>query len=604
MLENTFRRMVFRDGSQWRDPLLCVIGIILLLIPSVTKSQAQLPLADHLLDSLENQDVFDSEDILLVDSIIAIYSLEQLQCKVIEAQNLKGRIFQRTTAYDQAVSTLRNIIYHFPAECDSLLLLEAYKELSATYMTIENYSSVDSIYSEVKSEFGSRYVKSTPYHGLLLNKGNAFYNSGELKQAEYTYRELLNARRQHLDSAYLQELLNNLGAVYGEQGLLDSAQTYFLKALQLARKRNQVSKTIKLLTNLGIIESYRNRPEHAVNMFDSALSLADAQNDLKAQSAVVEEFAVFYSRQGQYENAFRYMDRHADLKDSILNAEKIRAVAEAEQKYEMERRKRQIQELKVRNLNSELQKNYFIMGGIVLLLLSAGLWWRMEHSRKAKREIEKEKDRSDRLLLNILPEEIAEELKATGKYNARRHSHVSIMFADFKDFTQTSEQMNAEELVDEIDYCFRAFDELCASHQLEKIKTIGDCYMVAAGLPVEQDEDTKHIVEAALKMQEFLHERKMTREQRGQIGFDMRIGIHTGPVVAGVVGSDKFSYDIWGDTVNTASRMESSGEVGKVNISRETYQLIKDEPEFRFEQRGKVYAKHKGEVEMYFVSKR
>lgn len=228
--------------------------------------------------------------------------------------------------------------------------------------------------------------------------------------------------------------------------------------------------------------------------------------------------------------------------------------------------------------------------------------WRYTH--RAKQEVEEEKDRSNNLLLNILPADIAEELKIHGKAEARDFDMVSIIFTDFKGFTAASTKLSAGELVEEINTCFKTFDHIMEKYQIEKIKTIGDAYMAAGGLPVPDKDSVKNSVLAALEMQEFIGLRKSELEKAGKPGFEMRVGIHTGAVVAGIVGVKKYQYDIWGDTVNTASRMESNGAIRKVNISQATYGLLKNDPEFVFESRGKIEAKGKGAMEMYFVSKR
>ena len=227
----------------------------------------------------------------------------------------------------------------------------------------------------------------------------------------------------------------------------------------------------------------------------------------------------------------------------------------------------------------------------------------MRYIRKAKRAVEKEKDRSDGLLLNILPAEIAQELKEKGKAAPRKFENVSILFTDFKGFTEIAEKLSAEELVGEINTCFESFDSICKNYGIEKIKTIGDSYMAAGGLPVPSEDSVKNTVLAGLEMMECMIRSKKKKEAESRTSFEMRIGIHTGSVIAGIVGYTKFQYDVWGDTVNTASRIENTGETGKVNISHATYELIKDDPQFRFFPRGKVNAKGKGEMEMWFVEK-
>jgi class 3 adenylate cyclase len=219
---------------------------------------------------------------------------------------------------------------------------------------------------------------------------------------------------------------------------------------------------------------------------------------------------------------------------------------------------------------------------------------------RQRNKISKARKRSDELLLNILPEEVAEELKAKGSADAKQFDEVTVMFTDFKGFTQISEKLSPTELVNEIHTCFKAFDGIITKHKIEKIKTIGDSYMCAGGLPVANTTNATDVVNAALEIQQFMKQHLQRRKMENKEPFEIRIGIHTGPVVAGIVGVKKFAYDIWGDTVNIASRMESSGEAGKVNISGSTYRLVKDT--FTCIHRGKIQAKNKGEIDMYFVS--
>jgi class 3 adenylate cyclase len=209
---------------------------------------------------------------------------------------------------------------------------------------------------------------------------------------------------------------------------------------------------------------------------------------------------------------------------------------------------------------------------------------------------------SEALLLNILPQQIAEELKTNGSAEAKHFEEVTVMFTDFKNFTQITEKLSPAELVAEIDTLFKAFDKIINSYSIEKIKTIGDAYMCAGGLPVPTMTHAQDVVQAALDIQHYMQQDFLERQKKGLEPFEIRIGIHTGPVVAGIVGDMKFAYDIWGDTVNIASRMESSGEAGKINISGSTYALVKDK--FFCTYRGKIEAKNKGEIDMYFVERR
>lgn len=217
------------------------------------------------------------------------------------------------------------------------------------------------------------------------------------------------------------------------------------------------------------------------------------------------------------------------------------------------------------------------------------------------RELNEEKEKSERLLLNILPGEIADELKRHGKVQPRRYDNVTMIFLDIVEFTKIAENMPPESLIRELDYYFQTIDTIFSKHGVEKIKTIGDAYLAVSGLPVPDEQHACHALEAAVEILDFINAEKEKRAKAGRTAFDVRIGIHSGSVIAGVVGNTKFAFDIWGDDVNTAARLESQGEKGRINVSESTWLLAKDH--FRFERRGKVNAKYKGEIEMYFLEK-
>ena len=224
---------------------------------------------------------------------------------------------------------------------------------------------------------------------------------------------------------------------------------------------------------------------------------------------------------------------------------------------------------------------------------------RTREIEKQKEIIEAAKAQSDSLLLNILPDEIAEELKKFGKSYARKHSQVSVLFSDIKGFSSIAETLTPVKLVMQLDEVFGAFDNIIAKYGMEKIKTIGDAYMCACGLPLSDEENAVKAVRAGMDMQRFINEFGLGNKIQNLPVFEVRIGVYTGPLVAGVVGLRKFAYDIWGDTVNLASRMEQHSEAGKVNISGETYRLIKEQ--FRCTYRGRIETKNKSQVDMYFV---
>ena len=198
-----------------------------------------------------------------------------------------------------------------------------------------------------------------------------------------------------------------------------------------------------------------------------------------------------------------------------------------------------------------------------------------------------------------MPAEVAKELQTTGEAEPKHYNEVSVLFSDFKGFTAHAEKLSPQELVQELNACFVAFDEIIGKYNLEKIKTIGDAYMCAGGIPIEREGHIQSMVKASLEMQQWIRTNNEKRLTNGLPAWDLRIGIHVGPLVAGVVGKKKYAYDIWGSTVNIASRMESNGEPGRVNISSAVYESIKSD--YNCSYRGKIYAKNVGEIDMYFI---
>lgn len=279
---------------------------------------------------------------------------------------------------------------------------------------------------------------------------------------------------------------------------------------------------------------------------------------------------------------------------------------EAEQKEEIAKKDLALASAELTASKSKNLRNIMMVGFLGVLGIMLLLYNRFRANKKANKVleeknklIEKEQQRSEELLLNILPPAIAEELKREGKAKARYIDDVTVLFTDFKNFTNIAEKLSPEQLVAELDYCFKGFDYIISQYNIEKIKTIGDAYMCAAGLSPNSGSAIK-LVKAAIEMQEFLHDYKMEKIAKNEPYFEARVGINSGPVVAGVVGNKKFAYDIWGDTVNLAARMEQNSEANMINISETTYWKVKYD--FDCQYRGKLAVKNKGEVEMYFVN--
>ncbi|MFT6000575.1 MAG: adenylate cyclase [Neolewinella sp.] len=328
--------------------------------------------------------------------------------------------------------------------------------------------------------------------------------------------------------------------------------------------------------------------------------LAESADELEARNLELtqtqEEKAVVERRVAETRKEIKSLSREALEQKAIANS--------AREQLMVAELVKQAAELKAERQTTQL---YAALGaGAALLLLALTFFSRFRVKQRsaqklalANDQLEDARQQSDDLLKNILPVHIAEELKTTGKARARRFPEATVLFCDFVNFTKTAERLGPEALVQELDVCFKAFDKIMDRYDgVEKIKTIGDAYMAASGLSTRKSLPND-LIRAALEMQRFLNKERAKREQLGLPFFTGRIGLHTGPVVAGVVGARKFAYDIWGDTVNVASRIESKSEPGQVNISESTYHLIKYT--FRCTYRGKVEAKNKGLIDMYFV---
>lgn len=320
------------------------------------------------------------------------------------------------------------------------------------------------------------------------------------------------------------------------------------------------------------------------------LELIRKDNELKELALQQEKLLA-----AENKSRLALLEKQTQLDKERLRAEEARRLAE---KREFENRLQLILGLLL----------FFILIIVIVLIAYRQLRKRKQRIEEqnliiaeSKREIEVQKEKSDSLLLNILPSAVAEELKANGAAKPRLYQEVSVGFTDFSGFTMISEKLTPEQLVTQLDEMFLEFDRIIEKYKLQRIKTIGDAYMFAAGLPDPLDDHAARSINASLEIRDYItaYNKGLSSENPS---WNIRIGVHSGPVVAGVIGIKKFAYDIWGDTVNTASRMESSGATGKVNISGRTKEHLNGE--FVTEHRGKVEAKNKGAIEMYFVERK
>jgi adenylate cyclase len=438
-----------------------------------------------------------------------------------------------------------------------------------------------------------------------VNMGEIYLERNEVDSAQFYFEKALEAYRKSV-TGNVPYALNSLGKVYARRGDYQNAIRYQTEAFDLAKRSD--ARLEMAQAALGMANTYQLKGDHqaAISSFKLAKEIAEKINVPYQLKDAFEGLAANYAVISDYNNAFYYQNLLTNIKDTLYNAAMDKRIQAMTLNFDLEKKQgeidlltkdRALQELDIRR--QKTIRNFTGIVGILLLLLAGGLFHRYNYTRKTNQIIEKEKGRSEKLLLNILPHETAEELKEKGSATPKHYDMVSVLFTDFKGFTTIAEKLSPHELVEELNQCFLGFDHIIDKHNLEKIKTIGDAYMCAGGIPAENTTNPVDVVKAGLEIKKYMEDLKKEKEAKGEGYWEIRIGIHTGPVIAGVVGKNKFAYDIWGDAVNTASRMESSGIPGVVNISGATYELVKEH--FNCTHRGKIAAKNKGEIDMYIV---
>ncbi len=479
------------------------------------------------------------------------------------------------------------------------------------------------------------YTKSLLIHEQLKDKpgmARVLNGIGNIYKRQKNYVEALDYNQkayeifQEIGDKYGEATaLSNLSGLHKDLGKLEEAINLLSKSISLYEAIGEKRKIGYCLTNMAYIKLDQNNQNEALDLFEKAYKIQEVLGNLDGMAAAYSGKAMVFNTNLNYKQAIEYGNKslalaqevgsvqmikevanslwksykasnkpaealrmhelYINMRDSIESEENKKEVMRNQFQYEYakkealskaeQEKKDAIAQEQIRRKNQ--QRNGFIIG-FALMIGLAGVSYRSYLTKKRDNQIiSKEKARSEELLLNILPEETANELKEKGSSDAKLVDQVTVLFTDFKGFTALSEILTPKELVKDLHECFSAFDRICEKYGIEKIKTIGDAYMAAGGLPTPNNTHAKDVVNAAIEMAKFVAVGKAKKIENNLPFFEIRIGIHTGPVVAGIVGIKKFQYDIWGDTVNTASRMESSGQVGRVNLSQATYELLKND---------------------------
>lgn len=438
---------------------------------------------------------------------------------------------------------------------------------------------------------------------VSMNVGEIYKKKKLYDSAIFYLDESLEVYRGTIDATFP---LNLLGEIYVEQGDFEQGLMYHNRALEIARKLDGKLEMTQSLLGIASAQNKKGNYKVSIEFYGQAATIAkeiDAKQQLKD---AYEGLARAYARTGDFKKAYTYDTLYSSIKDTLYVADDDKMNQQLQFNFDLGKKEAEIdlltkdQALKEATIQRQRIMNIAaVITGFLLILVVVGFYNRYRYVRKTNKIIKDERDRSQDLLLNILPEETARELESNGHAKTRFYDNVTVLFTDFKGFSTIAGKLTPIELVAELNEYFMAFDEIMGKYNLEKIKTIGDAYMCAGGIPTTNETHPLDAVNAAMAMQAYMEKRQREKNITGVDGWELRIGIHTGPVVAGVVGKKKYAYDIWGDTVNIASRMESNGEPGKVNISASTYHLISEHYQCLY--RGKISAKNIGEVDMYFV---
>ncbi|HMT27923.1 MAG TPA: adenylate/guanylate cyclase domain-containing protein [Bacteroidia bacterium] len=459
-------------------------------------------------------------------------------------------------------------------------------------------------YSTRALDFAKKVGNNEMESKISTNLGEIYFELGRDTLALQFFE---NAVTGYKGSEALSPALLNIGKVYAQRNDFLLAENYQKQALAIAEKLDSKRDMATALLNLASAYDKKGESDKALESYEKAKDISlsiDVPEELKR---AYTGLAKIYSDRKDFKQAYKYQSLLNDVKDTLYNIEYQQKMSGQLFAYEIEKKQNQITIL---NKDKELQeidlqkqkfaKNAFMAGLILIFIIAFIIFRNYQAKVKTNKILDRQKVEIENLLLNILPQEVANELQKNGQATPRSYESVSVLFTDFKGFTTIAEGMAPHELVAELNTFFVAFDDIIEKNNLEKIKTIGDAYMCAGGIPTTNNTHPIDIINAGLQIQQFMADHNSKRKEKGLPVWGLRVGVHTGPITAGVVGRKKYAYDIWGNTVNVASRMESNGEVGKVNISSATFELIKNN--FNCTHRGKISAKNIGEIDMYFVN--
>jgi class 3 adenylate cyclase len=610
-------------------------------IENAKKALAMLDEAESLLASKPQ------ESLLIAQRVLLLIEAQQPRTAA-RAQSISGDAYSATGEFHHALGHYQQAIEKYKKLDDKLGIAESSLDVCNAQWHLSKYDdglricfTALKIFEEHDNKKGIAdvlhnigiiydllrdYPKALEYHHQALeirrniddkqgiadslnNIGIIYYFKNECEKGLAYLRASIDAWKAIDERKGAAKSLTNVGLCYKELKDYDKALDYSVQALKEWSMLNDKYFIASTSNNLGELYVLGGEPEKAIPYLKRALKIAQEMDIKELVRENYEYSSNLYASMNDYEKALAYYKKAADVKADIYSEENRKSIADMQTKYETEKKERELALLRKDNEiaqldleRQELLRRALIGGLIMVFIVAFFIYNRYRFSQKVNRQlneanaiIQKEKEKSDQLLLNVLPSKVAEDLKQTGQTSPDLFENVTVYFSDVVGFTNMSTALSPDVLISELNDIFTNFDNIIEQHGCERVKTIGDAYLCVCGMPVADPNHAENMVRAATEIVDYINKRNENNELQWRI----RVGIHTGKVVGGVVGVKKYIYDVFGDTINTASRMESNSEPMRINISEATYELVKDK--FTLTPRPVQIVKGKGEMKMYFV---
>ncbi len=505
----------------------------------------------------------------------------KLPLQTAQAQLYLAKGYHQAGVYDQALKRSQQALKGFESLGNEKGVADAYEQMGNIYWRLEREEQVKECFSKsltIRRKLNDPAALADALNNLGIVHLH-YLNNPEL--ALKYYREALDKSRSVGHKAGMAHSLNNIGNLFLMQGDVRQSLSYNTESLELYTALGDTNRMAINTLIIGYLHQLMGNAKKAEQLYFYAIKLARRTQAAAVVRDANLNLSALYEAQGRNLLHLKFYKEYAVLADSILSVETNRNLANLQTQHEVEKR-----ELENKILRLNIQKQRILLASLLLFTLVVVIGLGL---------INRERKRSEKLLLNILPRKVAQELKTQGYSIPQTFTGVSVLFSDFVDFTRISAEMSPEDLINELSYLFTEFDNLCEDNGCERIKTIGDAYMAVCGLPQAYPDHALRLLNVATGMLKVVEKHNESAVTPWQI----RIGLHSGEVVGGIVGKKKYIYDVFGDAINTASRMEANSSPMRINISEEFYNLINDA--HQFEPREPIEVKGKGMMNMFFL---